>query len=320
LNFIKETLAMSQLILHHYPTSPFAEKIRLILGYKKLAWQSVVIPMIMPKPDLTALTGGYRRTPVLQIGADIYCDTALIADVLEKLAPAPSLYPSPVNGASRIVAQWADSQVFPAAMAYNFQPSGVADLFAGAPEGVVHAFVADRVAMRGASPRMSIGEGTSAYKSQLRRLSDMLTEHPFLMGDLPTIADFSAYHPMWFTLERTPSVAGILDPTPLLKDWMARMKAIGHSSFGKMKSAEAIEVAKGSSPIDVSHNIFVDDHGIALGSEVTITADHFGLEPTPGILIAATKTRLTLRREDDRAGTLHVHFPRNGFILKKVKS
>ena len=74
---------MSQPILHHYPTSPFAEKIRLILGYKKLAWQSVIIPRIMPKPDLTALTGGYRRTPVMQIGADIYCDTALIADVLD---------------------------------------------------------------------------------------------------------------------------------------------------------------------------------------------------------------------------------------------
>ncbi len=311
---------MSQLILHHYPTSPFAEKIRLILGYKKLAWQSVIIPMIMPKPDLTSLTGGYRRTPVLQIGADIYCDTALISDVLEKLAPNPSLYPSPVNGASRIVAQWADSQVFPAAMAYNFQPSGVADVFAGAPEAVVQAFVADRAAMRGGAPRMSIGEGTSTYKSQLRRLSDMLTEHPYLMGDVPTIADFSAYHPMWFTLERTPSVAGILDATPLLKNWMTRMKAIGHGQHDKMKSDQAVEVAKNANPEDISQLAFVDDHGIALGSKVTITADNFGLEPTPGILVAATKTRLTLRREDERAGTVHVHFPRNGFILKKVKS
>jgi len=311
---------MSQLILHHYPTSPFAEKIRLILGYKKLAWQSVVIPMIMPKPDLTALTGGYRRTPVLQVGADIYCDTALIADVLDKMAPTPSLYPSPVNGACRIVAQWADSQVFPAAMAYNFQPAGIAHVFAGVPEEAIQAFVADRAAMRGGAPRMAIGEGTSTYKSQLRRLSDMLTEHPYLMGDLPTIADFSAYHPLWFTVERTPSLAGILEATPLLKDWMARMKSIGHGNNEKMKSSQAVEVACQASPEDVSQWRFVDEHSIALGSEVTITADNFGLEPTPGILVAATKTRLTLRREDERAGTVHVHFPRNGFILKKVKS
>jgi glutathione S-transferase len=111
-----------------------------------------------------------------------------------------------------------------------------------------------------------------------------------------------------------------LDATPLLKDWMSRMKAIGHGNIEKMKSAQAIEIAQNSIPLDVSQQAFVDDHGIALGSEVTITADNFGLEPTPGILVAATKTRFTLRREDARTETVHVHFPRNGFILKKVKS
>jgi glutathione S-transferase len=311
---------MSQLILHHYPTSPFAEKIRLIFGYKKLAWHSVIIPRIMPKPELTALTGGYRRTPVMQIGADIYCDTALIADVLEKIAPAPSLYPSSVNGASRIVAQWADSQVFSAAMAYNFQPAGIADVFAGVPEEAIQAFVADRAAMRGGAPRMAIGEGTSTYKSQLRRLSDMLTERPYLLGDAPSIADFSAYHPIWFTLERTPSLSGILDATPLLKDWMTRMKAIGHGVHEKMSAEHALEAANHATPSDVTQMPFVNEHGIDLGSEVTITADNFGLEPTQGTLVAATKTRLILRREDQRTGAVHVHFPRNGFILKKVKS
>jgi len=82
------------LILHHYPTSPFAEKIRLILGFKGLAWKSVLMPPVMPKPDLVALTGGYRRAPVLQIGADVYCDTALIAQVLDRLHPSPALYPA----------------------------------------------------------------------------------------------------------------------------------------------------------------------------------------------------------------------------------
>jgi glutathione S-transferase len=309
---------MSHIILHHYPTSPFAEKVRLILGYKKLDWHSVIIPMIMPKPDLTCLTGGHRRTPILQIDADIYCDTSLIADVLEKIQPTPTLYPSPVNGASRIVAQWADTSVFQAAMAYNFQPAGVADIFSGAPEEAVKAFVADRAAMRGGAPRMALGEARSTYKSYLRRISDMLTEHHYLMGDVPSIADFSVYHPLWFTLERTPSLASILDATPLLKDWMARMKSMGHHNFSKMKSGEAIEIAKNSSPTDVSSMPFINEHDIALGSEVVITADNFGLEPTNGVLVAASKTRLTLRREDERTGLVHVHFPRNGFILKKA--
>ncbi|MDP1969054.1 MAG: glutathione S-transferase N-terminal domain-containing protein, partial [Burkholderiaceae bacterium] len=62
---------MAELILHHYANSPFSEKVRLILGYKSLAWKSVLVPSLMPKPDVQALTGGYRKTPILQIGADI---------------------------------------------------------------------------------------------------------------------------------------------------------------------------------------------------------------------------------------------------------
>ena len=55
---------MSPLILHHYDFSNFAEKARLMLGFKGLAWRGVEIPPITPKPKLTPLTGGsaMRRT------------------------------------------------------------------------------------------------------------------------------------------------------------------------------------------------------------------------------------------------------------------
>ena len=140
----------SRLILHHYPTSPFAEKIRLILGSKALHWSSVLIPLIMPKPDVIALTGGYRRTPILQIGADIYCDTALIADVIEEHSPQPTLYPSGIGGASRILAQWADSTLFWTAIPYTMQPEGLAKLFEGVPPEGIKAFGDDRAAVLGA--------------------------------------------------------------------------------------------------------------------------------------------------------------------------
>lgn len=309
---------MSDLILHHYPTSPFAEKIRLILGYKQLAWRSVFIPMVMPKPDLTALTGGYRKTPVLQIGADIYCDTALICDVLEHIAPTPTLYPDAVKGAARIVAQWADSALFTASMAWNFQPAGVAQVFAGAPAEGVQAFVADRAAMRSGAARMSYTDAAATYKSYLRRLASMLHGQDFLFGTQPCVADFAAYHPLWFTQERTPALAGIFDATPEVKAWMARMKAIGHSISSPCSAEEALQLARTSKAVAVSGDVFQDEHGIALGSQVVIAADNFGLEPTEGELIAATRTRYTLRRSDERAGTVHVHFPRVGFTLKKV--
>ena len=309
---------MSDLILHHYPTSPFAEKVRLILGYKQLAWKSVFIPMIMPKPDLTALTGGYRKTPVLQIGADVYCDTALICDVLEHLAPAPTLYPDAVKGAARIVAQWADSALFTASMAYNFQPAGVAQVFAGAPAEGVQAFVADRTAMRGGAARMASADATGTYKSYLRRMANMLHGQNFLFGDQPCVADFAVYHPLWFTQERTPALAAILDATPEVKTWMARMKAIGHGTHSKCSADEALQAARSATPAALQGEVFQDEHGIALGSSVVIAADNFGLEPTEGELVAATRTRYTLRRTDERAGTVHVHFPRVGFTLKKA--
>jgi glutathione S-transferase len=311
---------MAEIILHHYPTSPFAEKVRLILGHKQLAWKSVVIPMVMPKPELTALTGGYRKTPVLQIGADIYCDSALICDVLEQLAPTPTLYPEAVKGAARSVAQWADSALFTAAMAYNFQPAGVAQVFAGAPAEVVQAFVADRTAMRGGAARMASADAAGTYKNYLRRIADMLHGQNFLFGAQPCVADFAVYHPLWFTQERTPALAGIFDATPEIKTWMARMKAIGHGSHGKCSAEEALQRASSSTPATLQGEVFQDEHGIALGSPVVIAADNFGLEPTEGELLAATRTRFSLRRSDARAGRVHVHFPRVGFTLKKASA
>jgi len=310
---------MSDLILHHYPTSPFSEKIRAILGYKKLEWKSVIIPRVMPKPDVLALTGGYRRTPLLQIGADIYCDTALICDVLEHRQPSPSLYPQGSTGAVRIIAQWADSTLFWVAMGYSFSPPGAAYMFKDEAPETAKAFAEDRAKMRGGAGRMPTADAVSAYKSYLRRIASMVDSQPFVMGQQPSLADFSCYHSLWFT-QRIPSLAGILNVTPSIAGWMRRMAAFGQGSMQKSDAAEAIAVARQSTPVSVENNAFQDDHGIALGSKVSVSAESFGLEPTEGELVAATRTRYSLRRSDARAGTVHVHFPRIGFQLKAVKS
>ncbi len=306
------------LILHHYPASPFAEKVRLILGYKKLAWKSVVIPMVMPKPDLMALTGGYRKTPVLQIGADIYCDTALICDVLERIQPLPTLYPAHNKGVARVIAQWADNSLFWAAMGHNFKPQGAAQMFAGAPPETGKMFAEDRAKMRIAVPRLGSADAAAAYKSYLRRLANMLEEQAFLLGAQPCVADFSAYHPLWFTRHRTSAMAGILDATPAVLAWMDRMSALGQAQSGSLGAQDAIAIAVQSTPAPLNNEVFQDEHGIALGSLVTIAADSFGPEPTTGELIAATRMHYTLRRVDERAGAVHVHFPRIGYVMRAV--
>ena len=311
---------MSALILHHYPTSPFAEKVRLIMGYKKLSWQGVTIPMVMPKPDLMPLTGGYRRTPVLQIGADIYCDTSLICTMLDHVQPEPSLYGSHAKGLVRTVAQWADNIVFPVAMGYNFQPAGAAHVFASTAPEVVKVFAQDRQAMRGGASRMPAADATGAYKNYLRRVSSMLEGQDFVLGSQPTLADFSIYHSVWFTVVKVPLLAGILDTTPLVKAWVARMQAFGHGNNSELSTTYALNVAHDATPLDVSKEIFQDEHGIPLGTQVIVHAESFGTEPTQGELVAATRTRYSLRRNDPRTGSVHVHFPRNGFILKRAEA
>lgn len=308
----------ADIILHHYPTSPFSEKVRLILGYKNLPWKSVIIPTISPKPDLLALTGGYRKTPVLQIGADVYCDTGLISDVLEHLQPEPSIYPEPSKGMSRTLAHWADNVLFWTSMGYNMQPKGLAQMFSKAPPEFAKAFGEDRKAMNMGAPRLRAADAAAAYKSYLRRISDMLDDWPFLLGEVPCIADFAVYHPLWFTRTRTPALAEIFDATPAVLEWMDRMAAIGHGQMEILTAEEALTIAKESTAMPLPDDVFQDEHGIALGSRVTITSESFGPEPTEGNLIAATRTRYSIRRHDERAGPVNVHFPRIGYCMKAV--
>src|SRR4051812_48250128 len=125
-----------QIILHHYDTSPFSEKVRVAFGIKGLAWRSVIQPVIMPKPDLTPLTGGYRRIPVLQVGADVYCDTQAILAEIDARHPAPRL----ACGGDWAVNLWADRLFFQASVAVVFGAIG---------EQVPKAFIADREKLSG---------------------------------------------------------------------------------------------------------------------------------------------------------------------------
>lgn len=309
---------MADIIFHHYPSSPFSEKIRLILGFKKLLWKSVVIPAILPKPDLTALTGGYRRTPVMQVGADVYCDTALIADVLERIAPTPTLYPAHLAGQARMLAQWADTTLFWTAVPYALQPAGMQSRCASMPPEQIKAFIADRTALRANAPRMSLPEATGAVTEYLHWLDNMLAyDKPYLLGEQPTIADFSAYHSLWF-VATTPSVAGILDNAPHVQAWMKRIAAIGHHQFDKMSAEEALLVARECRPGTTDGKPFFDTHGVALGDRVTIMPTDYGLDPVEGELVLSTASEFALQRTDPKAGTVVVHFPRLGFQLKKV--
>nr|WP_217344628.1 glutathione S-transferase family protein [Noviherbaspirillum sp. L7-7A]MBV0878793.1 glutathione S-transferase family protein [Noviherbaspirillum sp. L7-7A] len=309
---------MTDIILHHYPTSPFAEKVRRVLAWKKLPWKSVIIPIMMPKPDLLPLTGGYRRTPVMQVGADVYCDTALICAVLERIAPSPSLYPAPVAGQARLLAQWADSTLFWTVIPHVFQPAGVQSVLGHLTPEQMQAFSADRAAMRGNAPRMHPGDAAAALQQYLRWLEDMLAHgQPWLLGEEASIADFSAYHCLWF-LRNATAVAGILDQFAGLRKWMNSIDALPLAAPEKLGAEGALQIANTSTPATPGA-AFVDTHGIAPGTLVTVTPADYAQDPVAGELVAATDSEYAVRRKDDRAGEVVVHFPRIGYQLRRAQ-
>lgn len=310
---------MAELVLHHFQTSPFSEKVRRVLAYKRIDYLAVEIPPIAPKPDYVALTGGYRRTPSLQIGADIYCDTALICEVLDSMRPLPPLIPKEHAQVTRIWAQWAESSLFWAALAYSMLPSGIADVFKGLPEQALEAFRADRMAMSTNMTRLEPPDGAAAYRIYLERLSGALSAGQYVCGPNPTLADFACYHPLWYTRTRTPSLSGILDAFPHVLAWMDRMAGLGSSAISRISAKAALEIAALAEPSALDGQTAENaDLAPPLGAQVSVRAESFGPEQTVGELIGLRSNRITLRRHDQRAGWLHVHFPRLGYALKRA--
>jgi glutathione S-transferase len=271
----------------------------------------------MPKPDLVALTGGYRKTPVLQVGADVYCDTALIARLLEGRAPTPTLFPASAPLAP-MLAQWADSTLFWTVIPYTMQPAGAAHVFASLPPEVMAAFAADRAPFTAGMARLSVADATVQLRLHAAALEAQLADdRPFLFGAEASIADFAVAHCVWY-VHRGGPVAEILAPHGALQAWFARVQAFGHGTPDKLRSEEALAIAAAAGgPAACS----VQPAGrLQAGQSVTVTPTDYGRDPTAGTLVGLSDHEVVIRRHDERAGTVHVHFPRAGFQIQQEKS
>ncbi|MBL0900494.1 MAG: glutathione S-transferase family protein [Reyranella sp.] len=302
---------MTDIILHHYWLSPFAEKVRLGLGLKQAAWRSVEIPRIMPKPDLMPLTGGYRRTPVMQIGADIYCDTQLIMLEIERRLPSPALLPRGCEGEARAIAMWADRLIFSPAVGVVM--SQVADKFG-------EDFKKDRSEFSGRSfDAARLKAALPIVRDQTYALlslaEQMLADgRRFLMGGEPALPDCALYNPVWFIHQHLGASAKPLDRLPRIAAWFERMKALGNGTPADMNAAEALEIARAATPAPAAVDA-ADPSGLRAGDRLSVTPDDTGKVPVVGTLVGLTPDRISLARHDERVGDVVVHFPRAGFMV-----
>lgn len=305
-------------ILHHYQTSPYSEKVRKILAFKKLPWRSVEIPPVMPKPDLMPLTGGYRKTPVLQLGCDIYCDTKLISRVIDRLQPSPALIPAGLEADTMIAERWVDQALFFNAVALFVQPVGLAAFGAKAP-GLLDAFMKDRAALfaqGGNQPLPCIETSRAELPGMLGALEAQLGTKPFLRGEQPCLIDFAIYHPVWF-IHSNAGIAEELQPFPRVRAWTERILALGSGDCSDLSGDEAIGVCRGTTSAQPPlAGAELQLPSVKIGDGVEIAAKDYAIDVVTGELVIANAAEIAIRRRDERAGTVIVHFPPEGFSVK----
>jgi glutathione S-transferase len=316
---------MTRLYLHHYWTSPFCEKIRLLLGYLDLEWHSVHTTTIMPRPLLTPLSGGYRKVPVAQIGADVYCDSNVIARAIAEYAGDETLY-APGFAATR-VADAASNDLFRFMAALSFRPEAFGSVYnhpddrmgsadksgGGSP---IERFIADRADLDGKGYLMKI-KPEVAQSTLLHWLTelDSSVASGFIFGDTPSIADFSVYHPLWY-LRNNPYNAPMIEAYPNVLRWFDRIAAFGHGRVIESDGEAALAEARSSEPRTVEPMVIGVDANP--GDTVSVTPTDYGLVSVEGELVSADPYEFALRRTTDETGTIVTHFPRTGFELKRV--
>ena len=309
------------ILLHQYEASPFSEKVRLALRLKNLAWKQVDIPNIMPKPDLIPLTGGYRRTPVMQIGADIFCDTALILRTLEARFPVPSLEGSGHEGVQAMIGSWADRQWFQTSVGIIFGELG---------DKVPEAFKKDRTAMSGRP------FDTEKMKAAAPMLRDQWRAHlswieerleagrgagagAWMMGSRPGLSDVHAHMNIWFVMRNVPEFArACLAETPRTQDWYERLCEVKGQEPEITSSEDALEMARNASPRLLAATTGTEPQGLGPGDLVAVAPDDYGQDWATGELVSARPNRITLQKVEGALETLHIHFPRSGYLVRRV--
>jgi glutathione S-transferase len=299
---------VTEIILHHFDSSPFAEKIRVALGIKGVSWASVQIPMVMPKPDLVALTGGYRKTPVMQIGADIYCDTQRIGHELEARCSGPSLFPSGTEGLCHSLASWSDLLLFRPGAALSMGTN--LDL----PEDILQ----DRFAFFDFLDRETLPDQLvelfAQFRANLQRLEDVLADgREFLLGESPSWADAASYAPVWMCRGNIRGASTLLENLPALQAWEQRVAAFGHGTRSEISAEDALAISRDSRPVGKSELSEDRWPQIQRDVPVAVSPDDYGADPVHGELVSLTQHEIAVRRADERAGQVVVYFPRVGY-------
>lgn len=302
------------MILHHYPLSPYSEKIRLMLGYAGLSWRGVISPEMPPRPNLDPLLGGYRKIPVAQDGADLFCDTRLISAEIAQRARLPALDPLNCNEAGLGLSAELEGDVFWACVASLPGHRVLWQLLTRFGPVKAFRFIRDRagVARNAEKKPLPPKQAVVIFRRHLEELNQVLDSGgPYLGGEAPCHLDFAAYHTLWFQhiVGKLPLPEGV----PATIAWYHLMGELGHGSWREISGAEAFAAVREGSP----RSITAEQSGYpGVGNTVRIGPDDYAHDMTEGVLVGGDQRRWIIARETEY-GPVHIHFPRQGFRLEQ---
>ena len=308
------TADASQIILHNYPQSPVAEKVRVVLGIKNLAWHDVEIPRLPPKPFLTPLTGGYRRTPVMQIGADIFCDSQCIIRELERRYPSPIDKSAANAGLMWCLSRFTDGDLFSLVVKIVLGAAGD-DLPEDFAKDRGMLYFGEDWAERLKQANTELPHLVAQLRAPLAWINDTLSDgRQFILGSKPAVIDAQLYYVVWFIRGRWGGGASLLSEFSDLERWEQNVLAIGHGSSAALEASDALAIAKNAETISVAELAENDPQGLSLGMAVSIGPDmESGEQLVEGILRSANAESIAIDVTNDQVGTTCVHFPRTGY-------
>lgn len=304
-------------IFHHYPQSPIAEKIRITFGIMGMEWQSVQIPRIPPKPLLMPLTGGYRRTPVLQLGADIFCDSQAIAWQLGLQNSNAPAYQLSNKSLELILGSFGEAILFSLSVRVVLTTS-----MGKAPEE----FIKDRGSLY-FEPGWTVEEMKNSLPSillQLQAAFDLINHHllengPFINGDIPTYSDAVVQHCVWFLCGRWEGGIDFIKPFDAVCKQREAIASLGHGISHDISAEQALETATKNIPNAPMGINCKFTGGLRRGQRVKIRPNGRTSDPDViGALRYLDETVIIIDYEHEETGQVAIHFPVLGYQISAL--
>ncbi|MDA9798020.1 glutathione S-transferase family protein [Luminiphilus sp.] len=301
-------------ILYHYLASPYSEKLRLALGMAGIQWGSVIVPAQPPRPFLDVFLSGYRRIPVLQIGAHFYCDSALafdaLAEVSDRLKPA-----APLSKADELLRRHAEDRIFFAVIAAA-SPISVLRLLAQ-DLGLfgLFRFLKDRSGMMKGSTVEKLSQRAAArlVEDFVMQLNGLLKQDQFLGGAHAGYLDLCCYHPLWMASVINRETLSALPP--MVQAWMRRIAALGHGRSVLVSERQIYDRVTGDRFQDFVGEL---SGAFARDSLVSVRPTDYARDSTEGHLVFMDEHQCVIKRNLPSGDAVFLHFPISGFEVRAL--